>query len=133
MLKNTIQQTAYRKIKIDENNFCEFCGNKERLLRHHSDYNKPLEVIILCDKCHSKWHKENKVIENNKVKNTFMSKFQLNFKGNKEQLHQQLKMWCKKADRTMNGTILELIEKHLKKINLISGRPGKEDGPKERL
>ena len=62
-----------------------------------------------------------------------MSKFQLNFKGDKEQLHQQLKMWCKKADRTMNGIILELIKKYLKKVNLIFDRPGKEDIPKERL
>ena len=45
-----------------------------------------------------------------------MSKFQLNFRGNKEELHKQLKAWTKLADRTINGIILELIEKHLKKI-----------------
>ncbi len=43
-----------------------------------------------------------------------MSKFQINFKGNKEELHKQLKAWTKQADRTINGTILELISNHLK-------------------
>ena len=46
----------------------------------------------------------------------------LSFKGNKQELHTQLKKWCKEADRTMNGTVLELIEKHLK-----------ENQPAERL
>ena len=41
--------------------------------------------------------------------------FILSFKGSKAELHTQLKEWTKEADRTMNGTILELIEKHLKK------------------
>jgi len=44
-----------------------------------------------------------------------MKKFQLLFKGKKEELHTQLKTWCKEADRTMNGTVLELIQKHLQK------------------
>jgi hypothetical protein len=44
-----------------------------------------------------------------------MTKFQILFKGNKEQLHTKLKEWTIEADRTMNGTLLELIEKHLKK------------------
>lgn len=43
-----------------------------------------------------------------------MSKFQILFIGKKEKLHKQLKDWTKKSDRTINGTVLELIEKHLK-------------------
>ena len=43
-----------------------------------------------------------------------MSKLQLNFRGDKEELHQRLKRWCQESDRTMNGTILELIKAHLK-------------------
>jgi len=39
----------------------------------------------------------------------------LKFKGNKEELHAQLKAWCEEADRTMNGTVMELIKNHLKK------------------
>jgi len=44
-----------------------------------------------------------------------MSKIQINFKGDKKGLHKQLKAWTKLADRTINGTVIELIEKHLKK------------------
>lgn len=43
-----------------------------------------------------------------------MSKLQINFKGKKEEIHQELKKWCKESDRTMNGTIIELITNHLK-------------------
>lgn len=67
MLKNSIRQKAFRKIKRLEK--CEGCGaEKVRLVRHHSDYNKPLDVIIFCDTCHYKWHKENKTIERNDYK-----------------------------------------------------------------
>lgn len=41
-------------------------------------------------------------------------KFILRFNGNKAELHEQLKKWCKEADRTMNGRVLELIEQSLK-------------------
>ena len=44
-----------------------------------------------------------------------MKKFILRFIGNKEELHKQLKVWCAEADETINGTVLKLIEKHLKK------------------
>ena len=39
----------------------------------------------------------------------------LRFAGNKAELHKQLKIWCVEADKSMNGTVIELIEKHLKK------------------
>lgn len=42
-------------------------------------------------------------------------KLLISFKGNKVELHEQLKTWCKEADRTMNGIIIELITNHLKK------------------
>jgi hypothetical protein len=43
-----------------------------------------------------------------------MKELRLKFKGNKSELHAQLKEWCAEADRTMNGTIIELIEKKLR-------------------
>ena len=47
-----------------------------------------------------------------------MKKFQINFIATgKEELGNQLKQWCKEADRTLNGTVLELIAKHLNKQN----------------
>jgi len=38
----------------------------------------------------------------------------LKFSGDKVELHKQLKAWCAKAEKTMNGTVIELIEKLLK-------------------
>ena len=41
-------------------------------------------------------------------------KYLLSFKGRKRELHEQLKKWCEEAGQSMNGTIIELIEKFLK-------------------
>lgn len=38
--------------------------------------------------------------------------FILIFKDN-EDVHTKLKEWCTKNDRSLNGTIIELIKKHL--------------------
>ncbi len=42
----------------------------------------------------------------------------LRFSGKKVDLHKQLKRWCLEADKTMNGTVVELVEKHLNKNKL---------------
>jgi ribosomal protein S27AE len=36
---------------------CERCGNTKSLA-HHEDYDKPLEVMWLCQPCHKQRHKE---------------------------------------------------------------------------
>ena len=36
---------------------CERCGNAKSLA-HHEDYDKPLEVMWLCQPCHKQRHKE---------------------------------------------------------------------------
>jgi hypothetical protein len=40
---------------------CLLCGSKERLERHHPDYDKPLEVIILCRDCHMEVERRSKL------------------------------------------------------------------------
>lgn len=39
-----------------ENQSCQQCGSTSNLNRHHPDYSKPYEVIILCSKCHNRLH-----------------------------------------------------------------------------
>lgn len=41
-----------KKIPIQSD--CTICGSSNCLQRHHDDYNKPLEVKILCRSCHVK-------------------------------------------------------------------------------
>jgi ribosomal protein S27AE len=36
---------------------CIRCGN-EKSLAHHEDYDKPLDVMWLCQPCHKQRHKE---------------------------------------------------------------------------
>ena len=40
---------------------CERCGD-ENTLAHHENYDKPLDVMWLCQPCHKKRHKELKAI-----------------------------------------------------------------------
>jgi hypothetical protein len=37
---------------------CEWCGSDERLVGHHEDYAKQLEVAWICDRCHRRHHAE---------------------------------------------------------------------------
>lgn len=46
---------------------CQVCG-KEEVEAHHSDYNKPLDVMWLCKSCHVEWHRNNKAIEPESIK-----------------------------------------------------------------
>lgn len=55
---NKIKTAAHRAAKAISlvGKKCERCGEKQKLHRHHRDYNKPLEVVILCQPCHEKEH-----------------------------------------------------------------------------
>ena len=103
----TAQNIAQKSIKILIK--CQKCNSINNLVRHHFDYNKPEEVIILCEKCHKKWHKNNKSLNREEL-----IKLMISFVGKKAELHTQLKKWCEESDRTMNGRIIELIEQSLK-------------------
>lgn len=39
-----------------------FKDGRSGIQAHHCDYNKPLEVLWLCQKCHHTWHKFNEPI-----------------------------------------------------------------------
>lgn len=36
---------------------CSICPRTEKIEGHHEDYDKPLEVVWYCNRCHRKLHK----------------------------------------------------------------------------
>lgn len=62
-IRDNANNIIYRSIKNGklEKQPCSVCGYKEAQA-HHSDYNKPLEIIWLCRNHHWEWHKNNKPI-----------------------------------------------------------------------
>lgn len=50
---------AVRDGKLTKPSYCECCREALFVEAHHCDYNKPLEVMWLCDRCHKDWHLEN--------------------------------------------------------------------------
>jgi predicted DNA-binding protein YlxM (UPF0122 family) len=67
--QNLLEQ-ALRDGTVTRMYACENCGDsgafrdgRNKVQAHHDDYNKPLAVRWLCQKCHHKWHKENRAKE----------------------------------------------------------------------
>ena len=63
-----VEQAVRKGVLVPE--ACEKCGasgkasdGRSLVHGHHDDYNKPLEVRWLCQKCHHIWHKTNKAKE----------------------------------------------------------------------
>lgn len=62
-------ETALEQGALQRPDACEECGDsgtmrdgRSKIQAHHDDYNKPLDVRWLCQKCHHKWHKHNEAI-----------------------------------------------------------------------
>lgn len=58
-------ETAIQQGVMQRKTHCEQCGQsgqfkngRTSIQAHHDDYNKPLEVRWLCQKCHHAWHKK---------------------------------------------------------------------------
>ena len=66
----TILEQAIEDGIIARKSECEQCGangtfkdGRTEVQAHHGDYNKPLDVTWLCQKCHHEWHIHNKAVE----------------------------------------------------------------------
>jgi ribosomal protein S27AE len=54
-------QRALKKGCLERPDECQQCGRIGRVLAHHEDYSKQLEVIWLCSPCHGETHTKEKI------------------------------------------------------------------------
>ena len=71
--QNVLEQAIQDRI-VQRECKCQTCGESKTfkdgrtaIQAHHPDYNKPLDVMWLCQKCHHEWHKHNKAIPRKEV------------------------------------------------------------------
>jgi len=67
--QNLLEKAIERGV-VQRKTQCEFCGatgeftdGRTAIQAHHCDYNKPFDVIWLCQRCHHEWHKTHKAKE----------------------------------------------------------------------
>lgn len=65
-----VLEYAIRKGVVERKTTCECCGEsgtfsdgRTKIQAHHPDYNHPLDVMWLCQKCHHEWHLAHKAKE----------------------------------------------------------------------
>jgi len=70
-IKSKARMLAYKTIKIKDTDECVICGiikkDSNKFIRHHDDYNKPLEVRFMCDICHGRYHSKGKGIYDRRI------------------------------------------------------------------
>lgn len=88
---------------------CETCNEEKRLLRHHRDYTKPLEITWLCYSCHRKEHNSSEMIGQSDVKLIRID----------AETHEIIRMWAIKQSFTKNKVISmgEVFRQYAKRIN----------------
>jgi uncharacterized protein with PIN domain len=71
--QNVLEKAVLKGV-VQRKGVCEKCGDagefkdgRTAIQAHHPDYNKPLDVMWLCQKCHHDWHKHNKAIPRKEV------------------------------------------------------------------
>ncbi len=52
-----IRKRAQRAVSLNGER-CSDCGSRNWLNRHHEDYSRPTDVILLCAKCHNHRHRQ---------------------------------------------------------------------------
>lgn len=67
---HNLTELAIEKGLLIRKTHCEKCGDnpvysngRTGIEAHHPNYNKPLDVVWLCKKCHFEWHENNKAVE----------------------------------------------------------------------
>ena len=60
MLISSQMDRAERNGELTKPGHCEMCEDEKPLVRHHRNYNKPLEIKWLCHKCHGTDHAAHK-------------------------------------------------------------------------
>lgn len=63
-------EKAIERGEVERKTQCESCGDsgtmsdgRSKIHAHHCDYNFPLDVLWLCQKCHHEWHKHNRAVK----------------------------------------------------------------------
>ena len=66
---NNMVETAVNVGALVPPSVCETCGSagafsdgRRAIQAHHADYNKPLDVRWLCQRCHHEWHRHHQAI-----------------------------------------------------------------------
>ena len=60
---------ALKSGKLTKPDHCSICGCKSDVIQaHHESYDKPLEVMWLCFKCHRSLHGDNRALNDEQIK-----------------------------------------------------------------